>query len=399
MGIALVYVLETQVLLPDLARELTGQAGLVAELTTDQSALWDDPVQAQAFVGHVGPRLTARVMLLDPEGRLLASEDPADAGRLGEPLNLPTLASVLAGETIVYTAYSQHQQAEVADVLVPVLRPGQQVLGVVRLTYHLTSVYQRFLRLRYVIAGVLAAGLLLGAAVGWLLALSLAHPLRQVTQAVGEPLTRGRAAKGDYQTTQVLSAVAQQKDRVEESTMAARPPQLLHDRALSASLPEQGPAEIRLLLRLVNTLVERLHTLEQARRQLLANLVHELGRPLGALHSATQALKGGATEDMALRQELLVGMEEEVGRLQRLVDSLGRLHDQVLGTLELDRQPIALNAWLSHVLTPWQAAAQAKGLRWELTVPSDLPTLEVNPDRLAQVLGNLLSNAIKYTCG
>jgi signal transduction histidine kinase len=151
------------------------------------------------------------------------------------------------------------------------------------------------------------------------------------------------------------------------------------------------------LLQAVNTLVERLDTLEQARRQLLANLAHELGRPLGALRSAIQALLGGADREAALRQELMLGMDAEIGRLQRLLDDLARLHDQVLGTLELNRRPTALNDWLLRTLAPWREAAQDKELSWEAAIPAGLPTLELDADRLAQAVSNLLSNAIKYT--
>ena len=59
--------------------------------------------------------------------------------------------------------------------------------------------------------------------------------------------------------------------------------------------------------------------------------------------------------------------------------------------------PTALSEWLPPTLAPWREAAQAKGLHWQATIPAGLPTIELDPDRLAQVLGNLLSNAIKYT--
>jgi two-component system sensor histidine kinase BaeS len=357
MGLALVYVLETQVLLVNVSRELAEQATLVAEMAKERSDIWYDPAQAGAFVARMSPRLTARVMLLDSRGYLLASSDLGDARGLDRPLKLPGLASALAGETYVRVDYSRVLYAEVADALVPVTGPDQQVLGVVRLTHQLAGIYESFLRLRYFIVGVLLVGLLLGVALGWMLALNMGRPLRQMTRVVhgiasGQQLTR---------------------------------------------LPERGPEEIRMLLRAVNSLVERLNGLEQARRQLLANLVHELGRPLGALRSAVQALLGAADQDTALRQELLLGMDQEISRLQRLLDDLARLHDQVLGTLELDRQPTVLVDWLLHVLLPWRIAAQEKGLKWEAVVPADLPVLKIDPDRLAQAVSNLLSNAIKYT--
>jgi signal transduction histidine kinase len=144
-------------------------------------------------------------------------------------------------------------------------------------------------------------------------------------------------------------------------------------------------------------LVERLQSLEQARRQLLANLVHELGRPLGALRSAVDALQDGTDQDAAFRDELLDGMGREVDRLGRLVDDLAGLHDQVLGTLELRLHTTDLGEWLTHSLGPWREAVQMQGLHWQATVPSDLPTIAIDTDRLGQALGNLLSNAIKYT--
>ncbi|MFM8322931.1 MAG: sensor histidine kinase, partial [Chloroflexota bacterium] len=134
-----------------------------------------------------------------------------------------------------------------------------------------------------------------------------------------------------------------------------------------------------------------------ARRQLLANLVHELGRPLGAIRSAIQALLKGATGDPLLAADLLNGLDGETARLQRLLDDLAGLHDQVLGRLELSRRPVELDAWLVEAAAPWEAAARARGLAWETHAPPGLPQAYIDPDRLGQALGNLLSNAIKFT--
>lgn len=357
VGIALIYVLETQVVLENLSRELQGQAALVAELAVNQSEIWVNESAAEAFVARTSEQLPARVMLLDTEGRMLASSDPADAEQQGQILNLPEYPDVLMKEVSVHVDYSQQSHAEVADVLVPVVGPDQKVVGVVRLTHRLATVYDRFLRLRYLILGILAAGLVLGAGVGLTLAFSLEQPVRRVTQAVYQ------LAAGNEQIT----------------------------------LPEQGPEELRVLARAFNTLTERLHSLETARRQLLANLVHELGRPLGALRSATQALLAGADKDESLRRELLAGMDAHTAELQQLLNDLTRLHDRVIGDLELDRRPTELYTWLPGVLAPWKEAAHGKDLHWETSLPDALPTVIVDPERLGQALGNLVSNAIKYT--
>ncbi|MFN2218759.1 MAG: ATP-binding protein [Anaerolineae bacterium] len=357
MGIALIYVLETRVLLGVLSQELEAEARLAAKIAADRPEIWHDPEQAQTYAVEVETDVGTRVILLDTQGTLLASSDPTDAERLGDSMQLDGWTTALAGETSVRAVYSRQMEQEVVDALAPVLDQDQQVVGVVRLSHRMTNIYDQFMRQRFLVGGILIIGLLLGTGAGLVLALSLERPLREVTRAVDQAASGGQLAP----------------------------------------IPERGPLEIQHLLHSVNVFVERLQTLEQARRQLLANLVHELGRPLGAFRSATQALLGRSGEDAALRRELLVGMDEEVDRLSHLLDDLSGLHDQVLGTLELHRRPVPLSEWLTHTLPPWREAAQAKGLTWKASIPASLPTANVDTDRLAQVLGNLLSNAIKYT--
>jgi two-component system sensor histidine kinase BaeS len=356
MGIALIYVVETRLLIPNLSRDLMGQAMLVAELADDDPGLFDRPGAPAMFVARMNAFVDTRLLVLDTSGRLLASTDPADAELVGSTLDMPGQAAALQGRVSTQTAPRGHLGFDLT-VVAPVIGAGGRVVGLIGMTRQLTNLYEQFLRLRFLIAGVLGLGLLLGGMVGWLLALNLARPLRQVTLTVDQ-LSRGKEL---------------------------------------ATLPEYGPEELRMLARAINTFVERVHLLERSRRQLLANLVHELGRPLGGLRSAVQALEGGADEERSLRHELLAGMDAEIARLRRLLDDLARLHDQVVGGLELERHPVALSAWLPPVLATYRLSAAHKGLAWQAQVPPDLPTLPLDPDRLGQALGNLLNNAIKYT--
>ena len=357
VGVVLIYILETQVLLANLSTEMTQQAELTADMAADQPGIWHDTAQAQIFVTRFSAYHHSDVWLLDQEGKLLASNDPDDADQLGQPLESPNLSTALAGESSVYRNYSLNLRAEIIEVLVPVPGPNQEVVGVVGLTQELSNVHDRFLRLRYLIVGVLAVELVLGVILGLVLALRLERPIRHVTHAI-DGVARGRGW---------------------------------------TTLPESGPKELRLLVRAFNTLIERLSVLEEARQRLLANIVHEVGRPIGALHSAIQALLSGADEDPVLRRELLEGMDAQAQRLHPLLDNLAELHGQVLGTLELNRQPTPLSEWLRRTIIPWREAAHAKGLHWQVDIPESLPVLDIDADRMAQVLGNLLSNAIKYT--
>ncbi|MCC6187481.1 MAG: hypothetical protein IT318_00490 [Anaerolineales bacterium] len=357
LSLLLVNVVETRVLIPELSSELRSEAALIASQARDLAGLWSDPRQAQAFVERLDQPLEARLMLVDPEGILLASSSAADRDLIGQPLEHSELERALAGDIVVREDYSRVLRAEVADVLTPVLASDGKVLGVVRLSHPLTNVFGRFVRVRTLIAGLVGLGSLAGMVVGWLLAANLQRSLRGLTHAVRQ------LASG----------------------------QPWHP------LPEPQLEELAVLAHAHNALVERLRALEAARRQLLANLVHELGRPLGALRSAAQALLGGADSDPELRRELLAGMGDEIDRLRRLLDDLAQLHDRVAGALELARNVVSLPEWLPRVLAPWQAAADRKGLYWESSLPDDLPTLRLDADRLGQALGNLVSNACKFT--
>jgi two-component system sensor histidine kinase BaeS len=357
MGLALVYVLETQVVLNNLSDSLAIQARLIAELAGDQPGMWADPAQSQAFIARAGVPIASRVMLVSTSGQLLSSSNPADAMRRGQALDLPDLPQALAGQVATRVRESQAPDAEIVDVLAPVRAPDGHVVGAVRLTHRLADVAGQLVRLRSVIAGVLLVGLALGASVGGALAVNLASPIRQLDQAMRD----------------------------------------LADRRQPTMLAERGPEELRRLAWAFNTMANRLAALERAQRQLLSNLVHELGQQLGPLVSALQALRAGADEDATLRRELLAGVDAGLGRMRRLLDDLARLHDRVTGDMEVARRPVALGDWLPPLLTPWREAAQARRLLWEATLPVDLPTVIIDPDRIGQALGNVLSNAVKYT--
>ncbi len=353
-GLALDYVVETRILLPGFADELASEARLLAELTALQPRIWDDPQETRAYLAQLEPILPARVTIFNSQGEFLGS---TDRKQTAASLSDAQLNAALAEEIVIRTTYSRYPQSSVVDVFVLVRAESQAVQGIVQMTYPLESVYGRFLVLRRVIISILAVGLIFGTGIALLFALNLSRTLRQIVVSIQ------RLATG------------QKVD----------------------PLAERGPDEIRDLIRTVNLLVARLHTLETTRRKLLANLVHELGRPLGALLPAVQALEAGAVENESLRRELLAGMEDEIGILRRLLDDLTGLHDLVVGSFVLEKQQVDLNEWLPSLFRLQREAARAKGLSWQSAISERLPVIEVDPERLGQAIGNLVNNAIKFT--
>lgn len=355
VGIGLVYALETQVLLTGLSEDLSDKANLIARSVYAQPDLWQNPDQAKAFVTSISVHLNGYVILLLPDGRLLATSDPGLQDQGGQPVELQDMTALQGGQQNVLIHYGLVRQE--ARVLVPVTNVDQQLVGIIGVTESLESLASRFGRLRTVVLGILGIELLVGAALAVLMARRLERPIHDVVTAVTD-IAEGR--------------------RVEP-------------------IPLEGPQEIRRLSESVNMLAEQLRTLEETRRRLLANIVHELGRPLGAVRAAIHVLRRGAGDDPDVRAELLAGMEDELERMQPLLDDLAQIHGQVPTSVQLDRQPVALGEWLGSVVLPWRAAALEKGLGWQADLPSNLPSVELDRDRMARAIGNLLSNAVKYT--
>jgi len=359
MGIVTIYLIETQILAPSLLSELRSNALMLSRLAAREQEIWQDPAYAQQLLAQGNFRADGRLMLMNENGILLASSNPADANSIGTQVEHPNFEAASEGEIVTQLRSSQLLGDDVADALAPVISPSGELLGFVRLSFQYYSFIEQLYQLRYLLTGILFVALLLGAGLGAALAINVSAPVQRVTQAVYS------LANGER----------------------------------SEVLPEMGAEETRLLSRAVNVLFERLHSLESARKRLLANLVHEIGRPLGALRMGIEALSRGANRDPKFYEELLEGMDLETARLQRLLEDLSHLHEQALGVLELDRENLDLSKWLPEALKPWQQAALKKRLHWELKLPDSLPNVHADPLRLDQVIGNLVSNAIKYTPG
>ncbi len=349
MGATMVYVLETRLLLPMVYRNLGKEASLMAEMTRNQPIFWQNQIAAQALVNGVSPYLNGKVSLLSLDGHLRASSD--QSGIVTQRLDLPDLSNVEQGEVVGL------QNGPLAEAITPVYDLNGRRIGIIRMSTQLVSVSDQIYQLRYLMGFVLILGVVAGILLGSYLAFGINRSIQSVTRSIQA------LAQGNWQ----------------------------------AHVEEQSTDEMRVLAEAVNQLVDQLHSSEKSRRVLLANLVHELGRPLGAIRSAIQALLHGADKDPQLSSDLLTGLDDETIRLQHLLDDLAGLHDQILGRLEVNQTAVPLNDWMISTLSPWEADASQKGLQWVADVPPNLPIVFMDPDRMAQALGNILSNAIKFT--
>lgn len=356
LGILLAYIVETQVLLANLSADLGREAKVLAEIASQQQSIFVDPAQGDFFARAGGAQYERNVALYRADGSEWIVIPEANA----QPAPNPTAQELVVladGEMEARTTYHVDPAQAHAEVLVPVLDAQKRLVGIVRVSEHLDRLNARLTQMRVLILGSTLAALLVAMGVGAYLASRTANRLEAVTDALGH------VARG------------------------TRVP------------PVEGamPREFRATFDAVTDLQSRLNESETARKRLLANLVHELGRPLAALQAAIHALMQGADDDPVLRQELLGGMDAQVERLKPLLDNLASLHGGLSGAMELRRAPVSLSDWLPRVASTWREAAEQKKLKWAQEIPENLPPVSIDADRMAQVVGNLVSNAIKYT--
>ena len=118
LTLALLVLIETQVLLTSLTQRATEQATLLAQAVRRQLEVLDDPELAQSFVAGLTVSLDGRVLLLSPDGQALASVGvESDSG--SQTLRPDGIATALQGETSVLVSYGLDGQG--VEVLAPVI--------------------------------------------------------------------------------------------------------------------------------------------------------------------------------------------------------------------------------------------------------------------------------------
>ena len=125
-----------------------------------------------------------------------------------------------------------------------------------------------------------------------------------------------------------------------------------------------------------------------------ADIAHELRSPLSVLAGYAEALSEGKLPGTPETYEIL---NQETRHLSRLVDDLRTLSLADAGELPLLRSPISPHEILNRAVARQAVAAEQRGVTIGVQVENNLPTIDVDSERIAQVLDNLLSNALRYT--
>lgn len=143
-----------------------------------------------------------------------------------------------------------------------------------------------------------------------------------------------------------------------------------------------------------NQMAARLERTEVMRRELIGDVAHELRTPLSAIRGWLEGLLDGV---LPADEANLLRIHQEASRLQRLVDDLQELSRVEAGAFELKVRPISPANLVKHAVDRLGRQFEEKGVKLVVGLPSDLPLVLADEDRIGQVLSNLLGNALQYT--
>lgn len=173
---------------------------------------------------------------------------------------------------------------------------------------------------------------------------------------------------------------------------------------LDTTLPSAGHDEIAQLAADFNHMAAALkqaaaheRELEQARRDLIAAVSHDLRTPLAAVRALIEAIADGIAADPATEERYLRSAQQEIAQLSQLVDDLFELSQIDAGVLRLNLERASLHDLISDILSSFQPQAKQQGVRLVGEVAGDIDPVLMNPPKLQRVLHNLLSNALRHT--
>ena len=159
----------------------------------------------------------------------------------------------------------------------------------------------------------------------------------------------------------------------------------------------RGPREVQDLTRAFNSMVKRVNSTQRSQRDFVANVSHELKTPLTSVQGFAQAILDETADTPEARKQAAQIIYNEAGRMHRMALDLLDLARFEAGTADLKMSSVDMGPLLRGIIEKFALQAQKAGVHLQMDVPSDLPLLIGDGDRLAQVFTNLVDNALKYT--
>ena len=330
----------------EIRSEARGQAQLVA---ASASGRLDERAELQRLASDSARDLRGRVIVVGERGRLLVdSQSAVPAGT--SYASRPEVAAALRGEATQGERHSDSLDEDLLFTAVPVVSEGRRE-GAVRVTQSVDAVNGEVRSDMLALIGVAAVVLLLGLGLAWLLAGSLARPLR------GLAGTARRVAGGD----------------------------------LDARAREEGSSEQREVASAFNDMTGQLARALRSQREFVANASHQLRTPLTGLRLRLEAASLKTADEDVERE--LVAAERETVRLARLLTELLTLARE-RERPEPERVSLAEVGHAAH--ERWEGPAETGG-RVLVADGDGEPVVAATEADLAVVVDNLVENALNYS--
>ena len=165
---------------------------------------------------------------------------------------------------------------------------------------------------------------------------------------------------------------------------------------LSQRVPVSGRDEIGELSRTFNTMAEGLQDAERQRRNMVADVAHELRNPLSNIRGYVEAVRDGVLE---ADEATVASIHRQTMYLSKLVEDLRLLAETESADFRLHLERGSIEEVASRSVEAHRPQARAKGVTLSISAQTALQEVEMDRTRIEQVLGNLLQNAIGHTPG
>ncbi len=319
------------------------QAQIVSASAVDQLG---DRKGLERLTQQAAASLNGLVFVIDGQGRQIASSQGGLANP-PQPTTDPVALKALGGEV---AQGRHHGGRDILSTAVPIVRNGRTV-GALEIEQSLSSVNDEVRQDVFALIGIGALALVLGLGVAWILAGSIARPLRSLGEAAR------RRASGDSE----------------------------------ARAPERGSSDQVRVARDFNEMADRLEAVLESQRAFVADASHQLRTPLTGLRLRLEAA-GVKTDDPAVSRELDAA-ESETQRLGQLVEDLLELASS---EQPAEDERTDLTQAVRAAAERWRGPASEGRHDIALDTNGEI-VVRAGSRELAAILDNLVENAIKYS--
>ncbi|MGE7691034.1 cell wall metabolism sensor histidine kinase WalK [Lysinibacillus sp. NPDC097214] len=217
-------------------------------------------------------------------------------------------------------------------------------------------------------------------------ALELLHISRDIT--LGRPIASVLGIDQEYSFEDLIHM----NDAVNLNFSTADAPYILR---ANFSVIQKETGFINGLITVLHDITEQ-EKIEMDRREFVSNVSHELRTPLTTMRSYLEALADGAWKDENIAPTFLNVTQTETERMIRLVNDLLQLSRMDSSDYELNKDIVLFNSFFNRIIDRFEMSKSDK-VRFERLLPEASYYVEIDTDKVTQVIDNIISNAIKYS--